>query len=201
MQTKITFFILILLAWNFKGFSQQEKNAIWFYDGTIKPAQKIDYDTAVVIYKNDKGKTKYEDIQDVFAVIKDKDTTIFYKQQDQDHLSQAQMLNFVKGKTDGKSYKNPLIVAGGFITGVASPFILAFAGTSTFLSPLIPLIYDVIVSSVLSDKIKNLQKDEFYMKGYISEIKTKKFLLGVIGSVAGLLVGLIAAYFVFEYGK
>ncbi len=182
-------------------YAQQKE--IWFYDGTIKAAQKVSYDSTTVAFINWKGKTKYEDIEDVFAIVSPKDTTFFYE--DTGKISTLyQMVNYIRGKQDGLKYKNIWIFSGGLLSGITAPFILAAIGLPISPAPVISLGYVIIVSAITPKNIDiptEYKSNKFYKTGKITGIKKRRTLIAIYGSIIGLFIGLITAYFILEYKK
>lgn len=186
-------FLLILLSFFiFNNISAQTE--IWLDDGTVINAVNIDcqIDSGYVKFDNSKGKTKYIDTLDIFAVIQQADTIFIYNNPDYP-LEKAKM--FMKGQIDGKNYKNIYVYSGAFVTGVASPFLLEIIGVSSFWSPLVSGIYIASFSKVNTDsKFCNIPDDlknnDDYIAGYKYSASRKKIMNSTIFSTVGLVTGI-----------
>ena len=171
------------------------QNELWLDDGTVFEAQSIDIqiDSGYIHLINMKGKSKYFDTLDVFAVIQQLDTVFLYNNPDYP-LEKAKM--FVKGQIDGKKYKNYYVYSGAFLTGVASPILLEVASLSAFWSPLFSGAYvagfsRVNTNSKFCNIPDNLKTNEDYIAGFKFSASKKKIMNNTIFSVAGLATGIV----------
>jgi len=187
---RFLFFIFgILLISNVEA-----QNKIWLDDGTVINAQSIEVelDSGYVYLVNMKGKSKYFNTFDVFAVIQQTDTLFIYDNPDYP-LEKAKM--FVMGQIDGKNYKNYYVYSGAFVTGVASPILLVSGGLSAFWSPIISGVYvagfsPVDTDSRFCDIPDNLKNNEDYITGYKLSASKKKIMNNTIFSVVGIATGI-----------
>ena len=175
--------------------SMYGQNEIWVDDGTVYSAKKIEIDSlGYITIENDKGKTKFFDTLDVFAVIRQNDTVFYYADNLDYPLERAKM--FVKGEIDGKNYKNNYVYAGAFVAGFATPVALTSVGLSAFASPIFSVVYVAGFSSVNTDSKfcdipDDLKDNEDYIKGYKLSASKKKIMNNSIFSVVGLATGIV----------
>ena len=156
------------------------------------------YDSITVAYKTEKGKIRREDKEDVFAIIEKNDTIFFYQPQNNGDFTVNEMKNVIAGKNSGRKYKNNYILAGGLVFGIISPFIMASVGLPSAFSPIIPLIYDIIIGNISAKNYKSDNPDKNYTTAFNKEVKKKRTLIAILGSIIGLVIGLIIAFFVLE---
>ncbi len=187
---------LVLLLGFFLFFgSMYSQNEIWLDDGTVYSASEIEVDSlGYITILNNKGKTKYFDSLDVFAVIQQNDTVFYYADNSDYPLERAKM--FVKGEIDGKNYKNNYVYAGAFITGLATPIALTSVSLSAFASPVFSVVYVAGFSSVNTDSKfcdipDDLKNNEDYVRGYKLSASKKKIMNNTLFSVVGLATGIV----------
>ena len=187
--------LFLFLGFLFFLVNMYSQNEIWVDDGTVYYAQKIEIDSlGYITIEDDKGKTKYFDTLDIFAVIRQNDTVFYYANNPDYPLERAKM--FVKGEIDGKNYRNNYVYAGAFITGLATPIALISANFSAFASPIFSVVYVASFSSVNTDSKfcnipDNLKDNEDYIKGYKLSASKKKIMNNSIFSVVGLTTGIV----------
>ncbi len=168
---------------------------IWLNDGVVvnTDGYRIDSAQKIIFYRNKKGKTKYFDYQEVFAITDRNDTLIITPAE---NLSSDEAFSFLRGVHDGFSYKNHKLLAANFLLGTASGFLMPQIGLSGVMS-VIPNLISTTVSSITNLKDKNLpQGDSLYRKGYNLSAKKKKLILAIEGSMAGLITGNLIGYLI-----
>ena len=185
---KIVVFIsaFLLIANNF--FAQ---NYVWLTDGKKVEVStgEIDQDGYISYMKKDK--VKYIDTADIFAIIKNSDTTFLYNNLDYP-LENAKM--FMQGQVDGRKYKNNYVYAGAFLMGAVSPTLLSYTPIYVALAPVISVGYIAAFSAEnpnskfckISDDLK---QNEDYVKGYKLSATKRKIGYMSLYSVAGLATG------------
>ncbi len=170
------------------------QNKVWLNDGSVLNTKACQFNTdkKYIGCENSRGKRRYIDTSDVFAlIINDADTAFFYSDEE---LSLENAVDFMKGQIDGRKYNNYYVYAGGFLTGVSAPIIMTKANFYSFLAPLVSAVYVSSFSCVnTKSKFTNIPEEyrsnDNYLRGYKMSAKRKKVKNTAIFSVAGLAVG------------
>lgn len=176
----------------FSFFMMFSQSTVWLIDGTVLTTNKCKFgDKGYIECFTDKGKIRYTDTADVFALIKGTDTTFIYENSDYP-IEKAKF--FMQGQIDGKEYNNYYTYAGGFVAGAIAPFLLTYTPVPSFLSPMVSVGYiasfsHVNTESKFCDIPEKYAENEDYIKGYQFSATRKKIRNTAIYSVAGLAVG------------
>ncbi len=199
---KKTFITLLVIVFAItKIYSQSE---IFMLDGKKIITDDVKTDTTDYIsYKTKSDNYKSVVKYDIFSVITNGKTDYYYvPDSSAESFTADQMHDFVRGRYEGRTTKAPLCLAGGILIGIAGPMSFPLVGL-TFLSPILPAGYDVLVgvAKVKDNKISipdEYAKNPYYIEGYKTSVKKKRINNAIIGSLIGLAVGLTASYFVFD---
>ena len=201
---KILIFTLILILSSYAEitFAQSE---IWLLDGKKIKTDTIIFDsTDVIIYKSKKEKYKYFMQNEVFSTKQNNETKYFYKQDTTEgSFSLPEMTDYMQGQFDGKNHKSPAAFSGGVAIGIITPLIFPVIGIPTVFSPIVPAGYTLAIG-IPKVKEKNMdipkqyKNNQHYKFGYQRIAKKKKITNAILGSTIGLVIGLGAAFFIFE---
>ncbi|MBN2893005.1 MAG: hypothetical protein JXL97_14145 [Bacteroidales bacterium] len=189
-MSKKIFFVGLFILFSFFGNAQ---NKVWLIDGTVLKTNKckLGEDGYIECY-TEKGKLRYTDTADVFAIIvRETDTTFFYENNEYP-LEKAKY--FMQGQIDGKNYNNYYIYTGGLILGAATPTLLAYTPVYVFLAPVFSAGYIASFSGVnenskFCDIPEEYKDNEDYIKGYKFSATRKKVRNTAIFSTVGLAIG------------
>lgn len=193
---KVIYTIVILFAF----ISANSQNKVWLTDGTVLTTNncKVDDKGNIKCY-NEKGKLRYTDTADVFAIIvRETDTTFFY---DNPNYPLNRATDFMKGQIDGKNYNNYYVYSGGFLVGIGAPFLMTSLSVFDFLSPVVSIGYIAGFSKVnpnfkFCDIPEEFKDNQDYIDGYKLSATKKKIRNTAAFSTAGLVVGYTVLYFI-----
>jgi hypothetical protein len=185
---KVLFSILILF---FASEMLVSQNMIWLINGKklFTNDYRIDQNEKNIWYKNQKGKIKMLETEDIFSLTDSAGNEKVYYTPQSDELGYTveQMRFFIQGEFDGHlNYQNSRHFTSGMIIGAGSAVCLPLMGISAVLTPILPASYATIIGlkkvnpSSLKIPDQYLQ-NEFYTDGYkiaASEKRLKKTLLG-----------------------
>jgi len=170
------------------------QNEVLLTDGTVyrSDGEGIVQSDKVLVYSNNKLKSRLIDTSEVFAIINKEDTTFLYDYKNYP-LDEAKL--FVQGQIDGKNYKNTKACIGAFVFGVASPILVYSFSLSQCILPLLPTGYTTIFSKInLNKPHKSFDlryKDNIsYQRGYKLSATKEKIKQVSIYSAAGVVTGI-----------
>lgn len=129
---------------------------------------------------------------------------VFYKKDTlDDSFTQEQMHAYMQGMHDGYNRSSTATLVGGAIVGVGAPFLFSVIGVSGTLAPVLPAIYVTAtgIPKVSDNKIhvpQDCKHPEHYKVGYKTSSKKKRITNTIISSATGLVVGITAAFLIFE---
>ncbi len=196
MKKNIYWFIIVLIF----SFTANAQNKMLLVTG-----KKIDIgsykigESDYLSYKNEKGKTKSINKQDIFSIKEEngKETVIYVPNaEDSTAFTVEQMRDFVTGAYDARTnYKTPLITSVGLVVGGGSVGLTA-AGMSTLLVPVLPVVYTsgIGIFKAKKEKLKlpeNLKTNEYYTAGYLQRVNRKRVNHAIIGTLIGIAVGTV----------
>lgn len=191
--------IFILLALAGKGLAQDE---ILFLNGNyahVKVIDTTDY-RRITIQNPGSSKMKTWYREDIYSIkFADGTQSIIYVQDtlENEYFTPAEMRIYIQGEQDAASgYKTPVATAGSAIIGLGGGLVLSF------LAPIAPAIYTIIVGSrwikIKKKFVSNpdLLKEEVYRMGYEKEARSKLIQNSIIGGGIGMVVGYVTANFI-----
>ncbi|MBN1250560.1 MAG: hypothetical protein JXR51_05225 [Bacteroidales bacterium] len=158
-------------------------------------------------YKNQKGKLKSIELEEVFSIIdKSGNENLFYvaDSSDNEAFNVEQMRFFINGESDAlNNYKSTWTFIGGIAVGAGSVVSIPLAGLSSLYAPVFPLAYSSSVGliKVKTEKLgieKQYIDNEHYVLGFEKTAKQKRIKNSLLGSGIGIAVGLSAALLFFN---
>ena len=190
----VLFFILLTCAQ--KSFAQDE---ILFLNGdyaTVKVLDTTDY-KRITVQREGSTKMKTWFREDIYSIkFADGTQYIVYKQDtlENEYFTPAEMRIYIQGEQDAAAgYKTPIATAGSAVVGLGGGLVLSF------LAPIAPAIYTIIVGSrwikIRKKFVSNpdLLKEEVYRMGYEKEARSKLIQNSIIGGGIGMVVGYVTA--------
>lgn len=175
--------LLFSLCVLFFGASQtQGQDTLLFLDGRraiVNNFRFDDLDSELILFENEKGKTKGIYSYDLFsATPSGEEEIIFYDPaQVKDGPTVPEMRRFVYGEIDAnKRFKPRFATISGFLVGAASPFIF---GNRAKYSLSLPIVYGIGIGRSMPNTPKFVSEhlansDKYYMLGYTEIIRRKR---------------------------
>jgi len=196
---------LLLLGFFFAAHAFSQDSLI-LINGKCKWANNPIVDSLDIInYQNEKGRDRWIDKDEVFAIKKgDLTEIIIYNPDSSFQLTTQQMRDYVRGIGDARRYYKDNLFARTtpYVIGFASPMVMPLVGLM-FVSPVLPAGYSLIMAKK-NIKSKNFQiperyiSNQNYIDGYTAGSRKKRLIKTLIGSGIGLLLGSATAILVYE---
>jgi len=189
---------LLMLALPLISFSQDK---IQLMNGTVLTGKLLVSSSFAIQYQFVKksGKVKVLDMptERVFSTIDSTGKETLWYFQDVivgNDLSVDEMRWFIKGQQDARDgYKSPWATWGGFLLGAGAVIGFDLEVNSLLLPPIWAGISAFPRVNVTKGSIRDplMEGNEFYAYGYSRVGRTKRVLRGLLGSFAGVAVGLL----------
>lgn len=184
------------------------EDTLIFLNGRTASGRVIDTTAESIQYLDIKSKkfnkVRTVDKERIFSIKYSSGNEVIFYNPDtigEDDFSREEMRYFIYGEQDALKYRAPMATIGGIVTGaIAGPFIGGTAG----LAFLLPGTYSILTGSrwikINKSTVRNPQllKEKAYLLGYERIARHKRVQNALKGSGLGLLLGVGAAFIIFD---